>query len=865
MSLGTRKGKLRVVSQLPTIITPQEAFDLGWPIIPTNKNKAAMLTSWKAYQDRKPTVEEFQTWLKRNPPGWAIVTGALSGRITMDFDGEIGLRTFEKLKLQAHRSTPSGGYHVDFSHPGWRVSTLSGKVKIELGNHWPGMDIRADGGYVIFFGEKYTWFRNPDPYPFDLLPQDLRAFLGWPVGDIPVGVGNIIKMALDRVPAEGRNSAGFWLATQLRDNRFEQNNAFDAMQIYRSKCPSINRKGEEEEYTEAETIASLEQAYGRSARQPWTAPKLNGGIHEVPMPGPSSRPGHAPGHKHYQVGNAGVFYVDDETESKIFVSSLLEVLAYARDQNSESWGRLLRWKDPTGNLHSWVVPMRMLVGDGVAVREALADGGLDIGTNPKTNHLLAQYIRMEQPSQFIHCIPFVGWFDRTFVLPDEVIPSGNPVAYQSQGRGEHFYRTSGTLESWQNEISKKCRGNSRLVFAVSAAFAGPLLRPLNVQGGGFHFRAASSVGKSTTQWLAGSVWGGGGANGFARTWASTKNASESTAEMHNDGVLLLDEMRLIDPREVEQVVYMLANGSGKSRETRNMTGRRTLQWRLMILSSGEITLSDCAALAGVKIKGGAEIRMATILADAEKGLGIFEQLHGTDDPRIFAETLQAAAKRNYGIPIRRFLEYLIANWDSEIASSELFLKTFIENANLPIGSPSEIQRVLERFGVVACAGEIATQTGITAWEAGEATQAAYTCFESWLQERGGFEPTDIRNAIAQIRKVISSGNDRFYPAEPKIFNSRDGEEIVRSEHIHNALGYWKVINEQQVYLVNTDSFEQELCGGFPFKDVAKELAKRKLLLTVEPGRYTYKAEVTLPSGVIARPRFYAIKGGIIEI
>ena len=857
------------MSQSPLIITPQEAFNLGWPIIPTNKNKTAMLTSWKAFQDRAPTPQEFETWMKLQPRSWALVTGAFAGRFVLDFDGEAGRQTFEKLQIPAHRSTPSGGYHIDFVHPGWRIATLTGKTKIELGKRWPGMDIRGDGGYVLFYGERYAWLRDPQPHPFDLLPHDLREFLSYR------SVDDIIRMALDRVPSEGRNSAGFWLATQLRDNRFEQDSAFDAMQIYRSKCPSVNRKGLEEPYTEAETVASLAQAYGRSARQPWTdrkirqlesgiemvAPKLNGGV-SMPAPAPASEPtGQGP--KHFEVRKSGVWHVDDETGSNIFVCSLLQVLAYARDHNSESWGRLLKWEDPTGKMHTWVVPMRLLVGDGVQVREVLADGGLDIGTNPKTNHLLAQYIRMERPGRFIHCIPFVGWFDSAFVFPEHVIPEESDVAYQSAGRGEHFYRTAGTLESWREQIGKKCRGNSRLILAVSAAFCGPLLRPLNIQGGGFHFRAASSMGKSTTQWVAGSTWGGGGPNGFARTWASTKNASESTAEMHNDGCLILDEMRLIDPREVEQIVYMLSNGSGKSRETRNMTGRRTLQWRLMILSSGEITLSDCAALAGQKIRGGAEIRMATIPADAERGMGIFEQLHGTDDARAFAEGLEAAAKQNYGTPIVAFLKYLIANWSTEISSSEQFLKDFIATANLPIGTSPEVQRVLRRFAAVACAGEMATQAGITGWEPGEATDAAIVCFEIWLKEHG-LEGSDVRNAINQVRETIAANQDRFYPAEPKTIRGSDGTDIVTSPQVHRALGYWKIIDEQPIFLVDQDKFKTELCAGYPHEDVAKELFKRKLLLKNESPRTTYRTEVMLPNGLTGRLRFFAVRGAILE-
>jgi uncharacterized protein (DUF927 family) len=862
--IGTAYKGVITMSQTPSIITPHQAIEFGWSIIPT-RNKLPMLTSWKPYQSRKPNTEEFETWLKLNPSSWAIITGAVSGRITLDFDGEAGRQTLEKLAIPPHRSTPSGGFHADFIHPGWHVPTLNSNHKLELSKNWPGMDVRGDGGYVLFYGDGYAWLRNPEPHPLTLLPGELQLFLG----QTQRTPDEIIRKALDRIPSEGRNTAGFWLATQLRDNGFNHSQALAAMQAYRSMCPTVNRKGEEEEYLESEVIATLDQAYGRPSRKPWSSTKVNGGMHAAAAPAPIAEPPTT--RRHFDVTANGVFYVDEETGSKIFVCSKLEVLAYARDANSEAWGRLLRWQDPCGNQHTWTVPMRLVVGDAVQVRETLADGGLDIGTSPKTNHLLSQYIRMEKPARFLHCVPHIGWFGKVFVFPERTIPEAADVTYQAPGRGEHFYRQAGTLEAWRKNVSERCRGNSRLVFGESAGFAPPLLQPLNIQSGGLHYGGGTSIGKTTLQAIVGSIWGGGGQNGFTRTWATTKNALESIAELHNDGCLILDEIRLIDPRDVEQVVYMLCSGSGKSRETKSMTGRRTLQWRLMILSSGEITPAQCAALAGQKMKGGAEIRIATIPADAGKGMGLFEQLHGTDDPRVFAESLEAAAKQNYGTAIVAFIEYLVANWDEEIASSAQWIEEFIKD-NLPAGASSEHRRVLRRFAVIGCAGEIATEAGITGWEPGTATWAAQECFQAWLKEIGGIEPTDVRNAIRQVRSIVEKHHNRFYAVEPEKIKVRDEdghfvEKIVR-QNINNALGYWKTVENETVYLFNCEAFEDEACQGFDYKQIAAELYKRNLLLVTptELGRggYTHQCRVTDPAGQSQRSRFYAVRAKITE-
>src|SRR5262249_41375520 len=142
--------------------------------------------------------------------------------------------------------------------------------------------------------------------------------------------------------------------------------------------------------------------------------------------------------------------------------------------------------------------------------------------------------------------------------------------------------TNGALDEWRENVAKYCEGNSRLIFAVSCSFAGPLLGPVGQEGGGFHFRGMSSKGKSTTTIVAGSVYGGGDPTlGYARTWSNTANALEAVAETHNDGLLILDELSRCDPRDAGNVAYMLASGEGKGRLDSSITMRKPFKWQLI--------------------------------------------------------------------------------------------------------------------------------------------------------------------------------------------------------------------------------------------------------------------------------------------
>lgn len=128
-------------------------------------------------------------------------------------------------------------------------------------------------------------------------------------------------------------------------------------------------------------------------------------------------------------------------------------------------------------------------------------------------------------------------------------------------------------------------GNSRLVFAIATAFAPSLAKLAGEDSGGFHFRGASSSGKSTALKVAASVWGN--LKSYCRLWRSTSNGLEGLAALHNDGLLIFDELSQIDPREAGEAAYLLANGQGKTRASKTGAAKQSASWSLIFLSAGE--------------------------------------------------------------------------------------------------------------------------------------------------------------------------------------------------------------------------------------------------------------------------------------
>jgi len=550
----------------------------------------------------------------------------------------------------------------------------------------------------------------------------------------------------------------------------------------------------------------------------------------------------------FEVRNDGVYSVDLEG-NELRICSQLEVKAVTRDINSESWGRLLEYFDPDGKKHVWAMPMNLLSGDGSEYRARLLATGLEINPNRKAKELLANYIQTTETKEKYLCVSRIGWFNGTFVFPNETISKkqeNEKVIFQSEHFGDSRLETKGTLQEWREKIAQYCAGNSRLVFAVSAAFAGCLLPLLDEQGGGFHFRGASSLGKTTALLVAGSVWGGGGKDGFLQTWRSTANGLEAVAEMHNNGLLCLDEIGECEGQTIGKTAYMLANGQGKTRMARSVTLRKSLEWNLIFLSSGEIGLTDLITQAGEKVRGGHEVRMIDLETDAGAGFGLLENLYGFNSANMFADYLRTTAKEYYGAAIRQYLRSII-NRTNELKTAWQKFRIDFSNEYLPEYAVSEVQRVCTKFALIAFAGE--TARSITGWEENEAIEASAKMFQTWLSNRNGNCQTDAENAIRQIRHFLEShGASRFQSLN------------TSEEKVNNRAGFKRVnCGDEIEFLVMPETFRKEMCKGFDIKFVANELAKRGYLLKGNDGKNTQNIRAEN-----IQQRFYVLSSEIFE-
>jgi putative DNA primase/helicase len=549
---------------------------------------------------------------------------------------------------------------------------------------------------------------------------------------------------------------------------------------------------------------------------------------------------------------------DDEDERWEWLCSPLEIMAETRDADEKDWGLLVRIKarGGAGIWHTQIVKQSLCVAESGEMFALLASLGLKITPAKGGKDRLRALLSLASPGKLVRLASRIGWHgDNTFVLPDEAFGalSGEPIVFQMEHPVMHNYRRKGTFEGWRNEVAARAAGNSRLIFGLSAAFAGPFLQPLNVEGGGFHLRGDSSTGKSTAfTWMGGSVWGGGSLAGFGQIWRGTDNGVESRAVLYSNTAMPLDELGMVSAAAASRIVYFLANGMGKARAGIAGEARPIAEFRILFLSSGEISLAVKLAEDGQKTMAGQEVRFIDLEADAGAGMGTFENTYGAA-PNEFADIIQGACKAHYGHAAREFLKRLLADREAAMSEAKHLMGVFTHRF-CPKQPAAQVSRTATRFALVAAAGEIATLWNILPWPSGTAMDAAGRMFREWHERRGTPGALEGARALEQVRAMIEKhGASRFVPVDETL------RPLAPSTPVNNRLGYVRRAGDDdggEVFYVLPEMFKNEICKGLDAARVAKELIRADALIPGKDGKSSQS--IRFPG--LGQKRLYVVDG-----
>jgi hypothetical protein len=506
----------------------------------------------------------------------------------------------------------------------------------------------------------------------------------------------------------------------------------------------------------------------------------------------------------------------------------------------------------------------------------LGNAGWNVFTS-KSRHGFLEKLQNRKPhAAKFKVVTQLGWNSGAYVFPDEIVGEPNEPLERSFGHLDPAmlskYRVKPSLKEWQDNVAALCVGNSRLMFSVSLAFTGPILR--FVQGpksGGFQIYGPPETSKTTAAIVAGSVWGchrseGRREKGFLESWNTTGAKAELTALAHNDAFLVLDETKTAGgddshrAKVVTEVIFKLAEHVEKERLTNQQSARA---WREYFLSTSNLSLAQLAVRGKIGIDEADRGRLADIPLPKE-GYGIYEELHGFADGAALCDALQRRSRRYFGTAARKFVRRVVRASRTDRKALKAFLagerKTY--SAALKSAAKAEnlrpLNRVMGRSATAFAAGSLAIKYSILPWDREKLLQAVLSCELDHLRHT----KEDDLNAdpVVSLRsKLVKYLNDHH----AKFMNLKTKQPKLGRDKLDAVPGYRAKFKRRRWYYLTADQLKAIIGVGLNAVSLKRQLAGEGLLAKASNDRFVVDRPIfTGGRGKENWARVHAIKAAI---
>lgn len=301
----------------------------------------------------------------------------------------------------------------------------------------------------------------------------------------------------------------------------------------------------------------------------------------------------------------------------------------------------------------------------------------------------------------------------------------------------------GELDDWKNHVAVLALSSSRLMLSLTTSFSAYLTRWVGIESGGFHIFGVSSMGKSTSLYLAESVRGPRQGLG---SWDFSESGITDYMAGHNDSLITLDELKHLDENQVKahqkasKITYKITSGQAKKLSSGYQDGsqQKAISWRVVVISTGELSLTAHACEANANRLAGEEVRLVDVPADAGKNLGIFESLPpDLKTPHELARLIDDCTKLYYGTASIQFLKkqikYLNEDKTKFISEVRSKMDLFLEKHDVDLCNGFEV-RFAERFALSYAAGCLAVKYNILPFKKNNVMQGISKCYRDAIKE-----------------------------------------------------------------------------------------------------------------------------------
>lgn len=234
----------------------------------------------------------------------------------------------------------------------------------------------------------------------------------------------------------------------------------------------------------------------------------------------------------------------------------------------------------------------------------LADCGIAV-TSETARYLVQYFYDIERENADlipeIECVTHLGWIDRG--EGSEFIPYAEGVQFDGEAEYRSRFdavRQRGDFKKWLDFIDLNIRRNKQIAARItfSAALASVLIKPLHCNNFWLHLWGESESAKTVMTMCAASIWGDPSIGKFITTFNSTYVGNEKGAALSGSLPYMLDELQIAGKRDMEQLIYMLMEGAGRSRGNKAGGLDAVAKWRNCVISTGEKPINADSAGGG---------------------------------------------------------------------------------------------------------------------------------------------------------------------------------------------------------------------------------------------------------------------------
>ena len=479
-----------------------------------------------------------------------------------------------------------------------------------------------------------------------------------------------------------------------------------------------------------------------------------------------------------------------------------KLVAVAEDEATGEFFAVIKYRDLDGRVRRVSLPLADLDGTKALVKKLKNLGAYFSGKRSADERALAKLLASKPKAKRYNFASRVGWYDgyNAFVLPRRVIGavrsgmSINPPRLSSHAgaiglRGEHA--------EWVTTIAVHAKFSSRMVFAISAALAAPLLRMAQLHSFGVLVHGPGKVGKSTILLAAASV-GGYGREQDLPNFRATDAAFGEIPASFNDSLLPLNELGLLKGSANEKYyrlrdfAYGFAEGRGTTYSKLAPIERGVLgsKWLSISLATGEETSNEIARDAREIRMAGESVRWIDLAATRNGAAHIFDRIPKSVPEAESSQWAQqrcakicAGCRRNHGVAIQHFIEQVIGNRENvkfDLKSlQQKFADLVIEANDDPV-----VRHLAKCFGHIYAAAVIGVRLGTLPWSTKLVRKCIIRCYRDARRELNT-ETDLLREGLRILRRKIralpkANGAD-LKSVEGFVTGTKPNQAIIRAE------------------------------------------------------------------------------------